>query len=115
MFGRLRRATIGGIVSQTIDKRPPTLEELRARRNEILELAARRGVSNIRVFGSVARGEAGETSDVDLLVDIDPGRSLFDLAGFYADVKDLLGCEVDVGTVIKERLLEEIEAELVPL
>lgn len=95
--------------------RPPTLEELRARRAEIEEIAGRYGIRNIRVFGSVARGEARDGSDVDFLVDVEKGRSLFDLGGFYADLQDLLGCEIDVGTVVKERLREQIEAELVPL
>ena len=70
---------------------------------------------NIRVFGSVARGEAGEGSDVDFLVDIESGRSLFDLGAFYADLEDLLGCEIDVGTQIKARLREQVESEAVLL
>jgi len=93
----------------------PTLAELRARRAEILEVAARHGVSNIRVYGSVARGEANRESDVDFLVDIEKGRSLFDLGAFYADLEDLLGCKIDVGTEIKPRLREHVEAEAVPL
>lgn len=102
-------------MSKTAQTHPPTLEELRARRDEILAVAAGRGVFNIRVFGSVARGEARAGSDVDFLVEIDRDRSLFDLAGFYADLEDLLGCDVDVGTTVKERLRDEIEAELVSL
>jgi uncharacterized protein len=102
-------------MTETAATGPPTLEELRARRDEIEEIAARHGVSNIRIFGSVARGDAREGSDVDFLVDIERGRSLLDLGAFYADLEDLLGCEIDVGTVIKERLREQIEAELVPL
>ncbi len=73
----------------------PTLAELRARRAEILQVAARHGVSNIRVYGSVARGDANRESDVDFLVDIEKGRSLFDLGAFYADLEDLLGCKGD--------------------
>jgi uncharacterized protein len=103
------------MTSEITAGRPPTLEELRARRDEILEIAARHGVFNIRVYGSVARGEAGEASDVDLLVDIEQGRSLFDLGAFYADLEDLLGCEIDVGTQIKARLRHEVEAEAVAL
>ena len=95
--------------------RPPTLEELRARRDEILEVATLHGVSNIRVFGSVARGEAHGGSDVDFLVDIEKGRSLFDFGAFYADLEDMLGCAIDVGTVIKPSLREHVEAEVVPL
>lgn len=102
-------------MTETEIGRPITLEELRARRAEILEIAARHGVFNIRVFGSVARGEAEAGSDVDFLVDIEEGRSLFDLGGFYADLQDLLGCEIDVGTQVKRRLQEQVEAEAVAL
>lgn len=103
-------------MSDTTTRRAaPSLEELRARRNEILAIAARYGVFNIRVFGSVARGDTSDGSDVDFLVDIEKGRSLFDLGGFYADLEELLGCEIDVGTQVKPRLREQIEAELVAL
>ena len=94
---------------------PPSLDELRARRDEILEIGARHGVFDIRVFGSVARGEAGEGSDVDFLVDIEQDRSLFDLGAFYADLEELLGCKVDVGTDVKPRLRDRVLAEAVPL
>src|SRR5439155_24253150 len=102
-------------VSETTTKRlPPTLEELRARCDEIFDIAARHGASNIRVFGSVARGEP-DAHDVDLLVDLEEGRSLMDLAGLHIDLEDLLGCKVDVGTQIKPRLRESVEAEAVGL
>lgn len=94
---------------------PLTLEELRSRREEILEIAARHGARNIRVFGSVVRGEAGEGSDVDFLVEMQRGRSLLDLAGFHLDLEDLLGCRVDIGTQVKPRLRERVEAEAVLL
>ena len=93
----------------------PTLAELRARRDEILEIASRHGVFNIRVFGPVARGDATDSSDVDLLVDVENGRSLFDLGAFYMDLRDLLGYEVDVGTEIKPRLRAAVDAEAVAL
>lgn len=102
-------------MSQTVPRRTPTLEELRRRREDILELAARHGAYNIRVFGSVARGDAGDTSDVDLLIDMEKGRSLLDLAGFHVEIQDLLHCEVDVATRVKSRLREKVEAEAVPL
>lgn len=73
-----------------------TLDDLRARRNEILAIAARRGAHNIRVFGSVARGEARPDSDIDFLVEMDPNRSALDLAGLGGDLEDVLGHEVDV-------------------
>ena len=73
-----------------------TFESLRSRRGEILSIAERRGMRAVRVFGSVSRGEAAENSDVDLLVQQEPGRSLLDLGGFAADLEELLDCRVDV-------------------
>ena len=76
-----------------------TLNTLRAeRREEILRLAERRGAHNLRVFGSVARGEANENSDLDLLVAWEPGRSLMDHTGLVEDLQELLGMKVHVGT-----------------
>ncbi|MFT2713146.1 helix-turn-helix domain-containing protein [Clavibacter sp. Sh2126] len=76
--------------------RVPSLERVRASRERILEVAARRRVTDVRVFGSVARGDATAGSDVDLLVHPAPDASLFDLAGFMAEVTELLGMHVDV-------------------
>src|SRR2546428_13783499 len=73
-------------------------ELLQAKREDILSIAAKYGASNVRIFGSVARGEADEKSDIDLLVDMEPGRSLFDLGGLLSDLEDLLGCNADVVT-----------------
>ena len=74
-----------------------TLEELRSRHlDRIVELAQRRGAHNIRVFGSVARGDQRVDSDVDFLVDFEPGRSLLDLAGLWLDLEGTLRCKVDV-------------------
>ncbi|MEI6502396.1 MAG: nucleotidyltransferase family protein [Armatimonadota bacterium] len=89
------------------------LEQLRTKREDILRLADRRGVHNLRVFGSVARGEATDTSDVDLLVDVDPGRSLLDLGGLLMELQELLGCEVDL--VPAESLKERMVADAIPL
>jgi hypothetical protein len=93
---------------------PPTLEELRARREEILALAEKYGAYNVRVFGSVARGEPHAESDVDLLVDQDWSRlSSWGGMGLIVDLEDLLGCRVDVATVdelkprIRTRVLKE--------
>lgn len=88
-------------------------EFLETRREEILQIAARHGASNVRVFGSVARGDAGADSDVDLLVDLEKGRSLLDLGALLEDLKKLLGRDVDVVTEkglrarIRHRVLEE--------
>jgi predicted nucleotidyltransferase len=104
-------------VIQTIDKHPPTLEELCARRAEILAVAARSGASDVGVFGSVARGDADEASDVDFLVDLEQGRSLFDLGRLVADLGDLLGCDVDVVTRagLRERVRDRVLSETRPL
>ncbi len=94
-----------------------SLEELlQAKREEILRIAAKYGASNVRIFGSVARGEADEQSDIDLLVNLEPGRSLLDLCGLLIDLEELLGCKVDVVTEkglrdrIRERVLKEAVA-----
>ena len=76
-----------------------TLHRLRAeQREEILRIAERRGALAVRVFGSVARGEAKEGSDLDLLVEWEPGRDLLDHAGLVQDLEELLGVKVHVGT-----------------
>jgi predicted nucleotidyltransferase len=86
---------------------------LRAKRAEILRLAAQHGAYDVRVFGSAARGESGPRSDVDFLVELEEGRSLFDLGGLLVDLQDLLGCEVDVVTerglhwYIRDRIVAE--------
>lgn len=86
---------------------------LMAKREEILRIAAQHGAHNVRVFGSVARGEAGPDSDVDLLVDVGPDHSSWFPAGLVADLEELLGREVDVVTesalhwYIRDRVLQE--------
>ena len=92
-------------------------ELLGSKREEILRLASRHGASNVRVFGSVARGEADERSDVDLLVDLEPGRSLLDLGGLLMDLRDLLRRNVDVVTErgLKARIRSRVLQEAVPL
>jgi len=84
-------------------------------RQEILKLAAKYGASHVRVFGSVANGTADENSDIDLLVDLEEGRSLFDLGGMLMDLQDLLQRKVDIVTdkalhwYIRDRILKEAE------
>lgn len=86
---------------------------LQDKREEILRIAGAHGARNVRVFGSVSRGEAGTESDVDLLVKLDPGRSLLDLIAIKQELEDLLGREVDVVTeeavspYIREQVLKE--------
>jgi len=83
------------------------------KREAILALAAKYGAYNVRVFGSVAEGEANEASDVDFLVDMEPGRSLFDMGGLLMDLQDLLGRKVDVVTeaglhwYIRDRVIQQ--------
>ncbi len=90
---------------------------LKEKRGEILQIAKNYGAYNVRVFGSVARGEADEKSDIDLLVDMEPGRSLLDLIGLLMDLESLLGCKVDVVTVkgLRERIRERVLKEAVAL
>jgi predicted nucleotidyltransferase len=71
-------------------------ERLRAHRPELLAAAARRGASNLRIFGSVARGDDNPDSDVDFLVDFEASRSLVDVAGLILDLQEILGVPVDV-------------------
>jgi hypothetical protein len=74
-----------------------TLQELRTKyREQVIALAAKRGAHNVRVFGSIARGDEGPNSDIDLLVDFEPGRSLLDLTGLWLDLKNALPTKVDV-------------------
>jgi predicted nucleotidyltransferase len=90
---------------------------LHARRDEILRIAAKHGASDVRVFGSVARGEAGPESDLDVLVRLEPGRSLLDLCALGDELEDALGCRVDVVTeaAISPYLRDRILAEAVAL
>jgi len=86
---------------------------LQEKRQEIFQIAARHGVRNIRVFGSAARGEAGEGSDVDLLIEAGPQRTPWFPGGLIAELEELLGCRVDVVTekalhwYIRDRVLQE--------
>jgi predicted nucleotidyltransferase len=90
---------------------------LKAKRDEILAVCAKYGARNVRLFGSVARSEADEQSDIDFLVELEPGRSLFDLGGLQYDLEQLLGCRVDVVTErgLKPRIRERVLREAVPL
>ncbi len=90
------------------------LEDLiREKRADILKIAAMHGARNVRLFGSVARGESKSSSDVDLLIDLAPDRSLLDLSGMLLDLQDLLHRKVDVVTqnglhwYIRDRVLKE--------
>lgn len=96
---------------------PDSLGPLRERRIEILRCASEHGARNVRVFGSIARGEARPNSDIDLLVEMEPGRSLLDLVGLWQDLEDLLGSHVDVLSDggISPHLRERIYADAITL
>jgi predicted nucleotidyltransferase len=92
------------------------LDAYRTRRDEILRLAAQHGARAVRVFGSVVRGTSSQDSDLDLLVDLEPGRSVIDLVAIKQDVEDALGCRADVVTeaalspYLRSRVLREAVA-----
>ncbi len=90
---------------------------LKKNRQKIIELAAKNGAYNIRIFGSAARGDMRKNSDIDFLIDMEPGRSLFDVGGLLMDLQDLLGCKVDVVTTkgLRPSIREEVLEEAVPL
>lgn len=92
-------------------------ELLKAKRQEILRIAARHGARNVRVFGSLARGDANEESDIDLLVEMGPGRSLLDHAALWLELQEAVGRKVDVVSDrgIKPRIRERVLHEAVPL
>lgn len=95
-----------------------TIEQiLREKRGEILRTAAKYGARNLRVFGSVVRGEADRSSDIDFLVALEPGRSLLDLGGLQYELEALLGCPVDVVTErgLKKRIRDRVFQEAVPV
>ena len=93
------------------------IQDIRANRAEILRITNRNGAYDIRIFGSTARGEAGADSDVDILVHLEPGRSLLDLGGLLMDLQDLLRCPVDVVTEngLRPRLRQRVLEEAAPL
>lgn len=95
----------------------PLGRRLRRRRRAVLEAAARGGASNVRVFGSVARGEEAEQSDVDLLVDLDTEVGLVGLAGLAREIGDVLGVDVDVvpADSLKPAMRDQVLAEAIPL
>lgn len=88
-------------------------DDITQKREDVLRLATEHGARNVRLFGSAARGDAGPDSDVDILVDMEPGRSLFDVGGLLMDLQDLLGRRVDIVTekalhwYIRDRVLKE--------
>lgn len=86
---------------------------LNQKRTEVLEICARHGAHHVRVFGSVVRGEATDHSDLDLLVEFEPERGLLDHAALVTELREILGCPVDVTTekglywLLRRRILNE--------
>jgi predicted nucleotidyltransferase len=92
-------------------------EIIRQSKEQILVTAAKYGAFNVRVFGSVAEGTDDEHSDIDFLVELQPGRTLFDLGGLLMDLQKLLGRKVDVVTPngLRERIRDDVLKQAVPL
>lgn len=95
----------------------PQADKLRRQRRRLLDAAEKHGVGHLRAFGSLARGEATAGSDVDLLVDLKPGRTLLDLAAFRREAGEILDLPVDVATadMLKDRIRDEVLSEALPL
>jgi predicted nucleotidyltransferase len=94
------------------------LEELRhSNKEQILRLAASYGARNIRIFGSVARGDSSPSSDIDFLVDLDPDRTLMDLGGLLTGLQEILDAPVDVATerMLRPGVRDRVLREAVPL
>ena len=93
------------------------LERIMAERDRICEIAARHGARNIRIFGSVARGEEKEESDLDLLIDLEPDRSLLDIVALKSELEELLKISVDVAEPLTLHwyIRDRVIAEAVPL
>ncbi len=92
-------------------------ELLKEKREDILRIAAKHGARNVRVFGSVARGQADEKSDIDFLVELEPGRSLLDHAALLVELGELLGHRVDVVTErgLRPRIRDRVLRNAMPL
>lgn len=95
----------------------PQANKLRRQRRRLLDAAERNGVGHVRAFGSLARGQARADSDVDLLVNLKPGRTLLDLAAFRREAMEILDLPVDVATtdMLKDRIRDEVLSEALPL
>ena len=94
-----------------------TRDEILERRDEIVSIAEHHGAHDVRVFGSIARGDATESSDLDLIVRFDPDRSLLDHGGLIMDLRDLLGIKVDVISEagMRDRFRKHVLKGAVPL
>lgn len=104
---------VAGAGNVNVEMAVADLDAIRERRSEILDRASQHGARNVRVFGSAARGDAGPASDIDLLVAMDPGRSLLDFVGLWQELEDLFGLKVDlvseggISPYLREQILSE--------
>ena len=91
------------------------LQVIQQKKNDILAIARAHGLLNVRIFGSVARGEDTPKSDIDFLVDLEKGRSMFDLGGALVQLQEILGCKVDIVTerglhwYLRDKVLKEAQ------
>ena len=92
-------------------------ETLKEKRNQILTIAKRYGAGKVRIFGSIARDEGKQDSDLDMLVELEPGRSLLDIIAIKQDLEDLLDCKVDVVTeaALSPYIRDEVLSQVVSL
>lgn len=105
------------VMNSEVVKMSMTLNDLRKEREHIKKIAQKHGAGNIRVFGSISRGEEGPDSDIDFLVDFEADRSLFDLVGLKLELEELLGYKVDLVTEggIHRLISSRVMKEAVPL
>ena len=94
-----------------------TLSEIRAQREVIIGIASRHGARNVRLFGSTARGTSGSDSDIDLLVDLEPGRTLLDLGGLLVEMQNVIGTRIDVAMarMLRPEIRSQVLSEAIPL
>ena len=93
------------------------IDQVRAKREEILRVAESHGAYNVRIIGSVARGESDSESDIDFVVDMERNRDLFEFANLRADLEELLRCPVDLVELdgLKESMRRRVASEAVHL
>ncbi len=93
------------------------IDEVKAKREDILNIAKKHGAYNIRIFGSVVRGEAKQDSDLDVLIDLEPNRSLFDHAALMIELQETMNCKVDVVTEkgLRPRIREVVLKEAISI
>jgi predicted nucleotidyltransferase len=117
LFTRCRASPQGRNINERYNVTVITRQSIQTQREAILEIASRYGASDIRIFGSVARGDSTDSSDLDLIVRFEPGRSLLDHGGLVMDLRELLGSRVDVidEEAMRPRFRQNVMKEAIPL